>query len=386
MAHFKKHAVAGVAIAFVGAFCLLFGPAIADAEYSFHVLGGLPTSFYSVSPTSVSGDGSKVVGYGFDTSGATVGFTWSSDSDVGLLRGTPTAISPDGKTIVGGDYRGASGQPEAFRLTDDAGYLALGNLSGGFGSNGYAVSADGNVVVGVGANSINNRQAISWSSATGVVAIGQFSGKPETWGMGVSADGQTIVGYASTPGTASDEAFVWTSKTGMIGLGFLGTAHDTSYANAVSSDGTIVVGSSWNGSAQQAFRWTAQSGMVPLIGLPGDSRAFSVSADGSVAVGYGNREAMLWTEQLGMVGVQEYLMAHGVTGLDGLFLYGSSAVSADGTTIVGTAYNSQGEQVGWIAKVPEPPTAPLSLVALGAFIMLRACRLRFLWRSSWHVR
>src|SRR6185312_16351313 len=81
MTHLDQNPVAGFAIALFGASCFLFNAAVANAEYSFHVLGGLPASVYSVSPTSVSGDGSKVVGYGFDTSGATVGFVWSSDSE-----------------------------------------------------------------------------------------------------------------------------------------------------------------------------------------------------------------------------------------------------------------------------------------------------------------
>src|SRR5262245_56570228 len=63
-----------------------------------------------------------------------------------------------------------------------------------------------------------------------------------------------------------------------------------SRANAVSADGSVVVGNSDSGKGQfgEAFRWTAAGGMVGLGDLPGGdfySDATGVSADGSVVVG-----------------------------------------------------------------------------------------------------
>jgi probable HAF family extracellular repeat protein len=113
----------------------------------------------------------------------------------------------------------------------------------------------------------------------------------------VSADGSVVVGVTSGAGAASAsvgaEAFRWTPATGMVSLGAL--AGDTySTALAVSADGSVVVGQSWLGTGgpvpvrSEAFRWTPSTGMMGLGELPGGDvagAAVSVSGDGSVVVG-----------------------------------------------------------------------------------------------------
>src|SRR5881275_331543 len=61
-----------------------------------------------------------------------------------------------------------------------------------------------------------------------------------------------------------------------------------SRANAVSGDGSVVVGTSSSDSGLQTFRWTSGTGMVGLGVLPGGnlSDPRGVSGDGSVVVGY----------------------------------------------------------------------------------------------------
>ena len=134
----------------------------------------------------------------------------------------------------------------------------------------------------------------------------------------------------------------------MVGLGTL-PGHYESRAESVSADGSVVVGSSGSSSVDEAFRWTAEGGMVGLgrLGDDPDSSAEDVSADGSVVVGYsGNRfrsrqypfvwdpadedyEAFVWTEADGMVG-----LGH-LPGHDWSKAY---AVSADGSIVVGASY------------------------------------------------
>jgi probable HAF family extracellular repeat protein len=59
---------------------------------------------------------------------------------------------------------------------------------------------------------------------------------------GVSGDGTAVVGYSFDQGFVH-EAFVWTAATGMVGLGSLpGALIADSLANAVSADGSTVVG------------------------------------------------------------------------------------------------------------------------------------------------
>src|SRR5215216_5735662 len=59
--------------------------------------------------------------------------------------------------------------------------------------------------------------------------------------LSVSADGSVVAGYVTTSDKA--QAFRWTANTGIVGLGVL-PGHSYSYAWAVSSDGSAVVGES----------------------------------------------------------------------------------------------------------------------------------------------
>src|SRR6516162_6963804 len=95
----------------------------------------------------------------------------------------------------------------------------------------------------------------------------------------------------------------------MNGLGFLsGLSGVESVANAVSADGSVVVGWSQSshgaitpGDRYEAFRWSQSSGMTGLGYLPGDYRSIAngTDADGSVVVGYsvggGSPQAFAWT-------------------------------------------------------------------------------------------
>ena len=74
----------------------------------------------------------------------------------------------------------------------------------------------------------------------------------------------------------------------MTGLGDLAGGLLLSAALAVTPDGSVVVGDSTSASGNEAFRWTAEGGMVGLGDLTGGdffSRANAVSADGSIVVG-----------------------------------------------------------------------------------------------------
>src|SRR5436853_45359 len=89
--------------------------------------------------------------------------------------------------------------------------------------------------------------------AASTAALGYLPGDNYSSATGVSADGSVIVG------ASANQAFRWTAGSGLIGLGYLPAATNSS-AVAVSGDGSVVVGTSGN----QAFRWTAASGMVRL--------------------------------------------------------------------------------------------------------------------------
>lgn len=223
-----------------------------------------------------------------------------------------------------------------------ASFQGLGDLPGGiFKSNAAGISADGKVVVG---NSVSTSggEAFRWTSDGGMVGLGDIPGglffASDAWA--VSADGSVVVGVVNS--ALGFEAFRWTSGGGMVGLGNLTGDFFESFSFAVSADGSVVVGRGRSELGAEAFRWTEAGGMIGLGDLPGGSfhsSALATSADGAVVVGVGNNiarsEAFMWTDAGGMVGLGDIVTTF------------ATAISADGTVIVGQAPGPQGWNLGF---------------------------------------
>lgn len=226
----------------------------------------------------------------------------------GLNYSSATGVSDDGLVVVGVGGAANSyvfaGAP--FSWTRDGGMVGLG-----FPGAAVAVSADGSVVVG----GMIGGGAFRWARETGVVRIGDGSASD------ISADGSVVI-VNQTDGDVA--AYRWTPEVGMVGLGDLPGGHVRSHARSVSADGSVVVGWSSSAAGQQAFRWTIAEGMVGLGEAPGvrENYANAVSADGSVVVGGSNfgGGAFRWTRETGMVRLGQG-NAHDV--------------SADGSVVVG---------------------------------------------------
>lgn len=113
----------------------------------------------------------------------------------------------------------------------------------------------------------------------------------------------------------------------------------TIYPRNQTFDGSVVVGQLVN----EAARWTSGGGWQSLgnLGSPASDMATAVSADGSVVVGYaennsGYNEAFRWTVGTGMVGLGQPDTPYPFPPPQ----YASSAafaVSGDGSTVVGSA-------------------------------------------------
>jgi probable HAF family extracellular repeat protein len=217
-------------------------------------------------------------------------------------------------------------------------FHGLGNLgdgSPGWPSQAYGISADGSTAVGY-SDSYNPSgvQAFRWTAASGMQGLGDLPGSNHvSYAYGANADGSVVVGFGSPQ--QGSEAFRWTSSTGLQGLGDLPGGGFESIASAASADGSVVVGYGNASGNFEAFRWTSDSGMQGLGDLPGgaiQSGANGISADGAVVVGTGasaaGSEAFRWTQATGLVGLGFLL---GDTTSSG------GAISADGSTIVGTS-------------------------------------------------
>jgi uncharacterized membrane protein len=146
-----------------------------------------------------------------------------------------------------------------------------------------------------------------------------------------------------------------------IPLGFLPGGSQSSTASAVSYDGSTVVGVGEDSKGHAtAFRWTAAAGMQALI----QSNVFygptAVSADGSVVVGStpypGSSQGFRWTAATGA----QLLPQPSSSFING----GANGVSGDGNVTVGAGnYNSSNAALYWVGTGSPVAMSPNTLTS-----------------------
>jgi probable HAF family extracellular repeat protein len=254
------------------------------------------------------------------------------------------AVSADGQVVVGMSS-------VAFRWTQATGMVAIGPPNEN--SIAHAVSADGSVVAGY--FEPWNLESFRWTEATGPVPMGMAPfvdpGAPYNVAYAISGDGVVIVGTtASNMPVNSNEAFRWTQAGGFQRLNGRAPMWDNVDGRGANSDGSVVVGLAVRTDARgwEAFRWTAGSGIVGLGDINGDpefqsSSANAVTPDGSVIIGMSDAagffdQAFRWSAATGMVGLGALPTPFGIGGSEAL------AVNADGSVIVGWSYGDNGPE------------------------------------------
>src|SRR5262249_43879761 len=75
----------------------------------------------------------------------------------------------------------------------------------------------------------------------------------------ITPDGSAAVGFSNV-GNYEAEACLWRRGLGTIGLGDYQTTNRESRAYTISDDGSIVAGQGWTGTVSRAFRWTSATG------------------------------------------------------------------------------------------------------------------------------
>ncbi len=302
--------------------------------------------------------------------------------------------------LLAGTALAAPAQAQSFQ---GLGYLVTQGNPGLGGANTYSVatgiSANGGTVVGYGA-AISPRnalpglvydpvnQAFSWTAGGGMV--GQPFAAPmympgvaddydtASRNLAVSANGSVAVGWVKVgtnnlaPGTSVQASLISGGSITLLGylvpdtspipdlLSFASSLPLTSLALGVSGNGSIVVGSSYNGSANdiQGFYWTAGGGMQALPYLTGSSpgqsvsQANGISANDNVIVGLSTDnlnselQAVMWSGPGFATATPLGFLAPGAPGFSSAL-----AVNADGTVVVGGSSNasSQLQAFRWTA-------------------------------------
>jgi probable HAF family extracellular repeat protein len=318
---------------------------------------------------AISADGSVVVG----VSNGRV-FRWNPDQ--GLIYLSPqnvlhtfyASVSADGSTIVS-TVADATGMFSAARWSEQGnGWQTLGGLpdqslpDGAEISSGWGVSGDGSAVVGLGWHTNYRAEAFEWTEATGVIGLGQPAADRSSRASAISADASTVVGFYEDPAHGNRRPVRWVNG-GAPDL-FLG-ADMPGEATAANADGSAIVGAaSLKVSGNHAFLYSDTNGVQDLGIIGDDPFGFSQSvangvSDNNTVVGwvgdlfYGSPQGFVWTPDGGMVFVNDFLTAHGVTVPDEWYITSVTAISADGKTIGGQAINlKRVAYAGWIATVP----------------------------------
>ena len=340
-----------------------------------HLPGGVPGGSRAL---GVSANGNYVAGVsstGAEPSVPREAFRWSLG---GGMEGLGTinefsstsearALSHYGTYVVGTDEffppLGAPGVFDfrrAFRYNDRTGMQDLGVLTAygdSSSTEGADISADGSVVVGTAYRGFNRNdslpldlaQPFRWKFGT-MQGLGNLprvfpaifpTPQQETIANAVSADGETVVGvdrvipsplFNNFFSNTLESAVLWTREGGWIDLGELrlppGPVQVAAEAVDVSGEGELVVGEALLVSTDALLPGVLDGEIDPLGRL---------------------KVPFIWDEQRGMRPLARVLAGDFGLDFEGWLLGEVTAISDDGTTVVGTGRNPDGVQEAWRA-------------------------------------
>ena len=191
----------------------------------------------------------------------------------------------------------------------------------------YALNSNGSVVVGrATATGTLASQAFRWTVGGGIQNLGLAAGGAEAVAWDVSDNGNLAVG-AGPSETFAEQVWRWSSPGPITSMGIFGGT-----ARGVSGDGTYIAGTHPAGGF---YRWTSVGGFQLLGNYPGTTQGAcsAISADGTTLVGFSGlgvfgstNHAVKWSSTAGWTDL----------GFSGNYARGL-ACSADGQIVVGEA-------------------------------------------------
>lgn len=335
--------------------CALSTSASAQVSVSFEYIADPNTKFPAVSANDMSPDGQWIVG-SLDTDGdllGDIGYRWDRvnnlftiiDNNGGPIVEAATAISDDGSVVLGNlPGKVILEESTAAIWTDGDGWTDLGYLPNAGScpsrSNGYELSADGTVAVGLSWDSCSGR-GFRWTQETGMQELESLAFGANRASV-LSADGSLIAGFAQ--GVFGRTPATWDGDT------YTGTLLDTTAelqgeVLGMSDDGSVLLGSWYLGGEDNVFDAAmVVNGSMSRIGegslLPGWAGTPMDIAENGTVVGFdrlfGNRRA--WIQPKGEGELQElvtWLNNHGANIPSSTRLEVPQAISSDGRYIVG---------------------------------------------------
>ncbi|MFA5619647.1 MAG: GEVED domain-containing protein, partial [Weeksellaceae bacterium] len=236
----------------------------------------------------------------------------------------------------------------------------IGATSDGSTASAWGMTPDASMIVGLGWVNAGSAHAVKWTEAGGVVDMGSTVEGNSSRANAVNNDGTVIVGWQdATDGFR--QAAVWNND-----VQTLITDSDNnpiSEAGSVSGNGEWVVG---GGFMFKAWRWSEASGVQaidhPSAGVFYRGSSTLVNNDGSMVLGYYTGwpgpayfgEAFIWTEETGRISLNDYVDGLGID-RNGLSFSFPASMSADGKYIAGTALNTNNQIVAFLLQLPDEP-------------------------------
>jgi len=333
---------------------VLCGAAQADVSFDFICEGYA----WDITP-----DGTVVIG---NASGTYETFRWTALDGFELLGGSTAGMgSGAGTPDVSAD--GAHASATIADVATDSTYITQGlwtqgerwtetmppappdgGMMGSAYGSAWGLSDDASTLVGLywrPGQPGGSAHASYWTEATGVVGLG--SSGLNSRANDADYDGNVIVGWDENPDWGGRRPTVWVDGVMTV----LESPDGFCELYAVTPDGQIVIGNSYNTDRRfaeaAAWEWTGSTWDKQVLGsLPGTFAdygcvlPYDATADGSVVVGSNGFDwtqyaGFIWTEETGMVDLNDFLTDNGVTLPANFDIQSLTAISDDGTVMVG---------------------------------------------------
>jgi uncharacterized membrane protein len=313
----------------------------------------------------ISADGTTVVGR--SPAGA-VAWNLSTATQTILGPGSATDVSADGSIVTG-----TRQNDEVFRWTQSTGETLLGHSSITYPK----ISADGSTIIG--ASSGTGQTAFRWRAATGIQLLPLTPSAGSATAADLSADGSEIVGATGVPTNASLPV-VWHNDLSYTIPGPL-PAVPNHELTAINPAGTVAFGVHIGQAGTDAFRWTAQTGIVDL-GFPHSGNPIPIptacSANGDIFIGqtFGG-QCFVWRLGTEPRTMDDILTNDFGIDLGNLQLIHASDMTPDGRTIVGIGQDAvTGAFQGWVVTLPRSIPTPSSALAFAVAALFASRRRR----------
>jgi uncharacterized membrane protein len=250
-----------------------------------------------------------------------------------------------------------------------------GEMDRGIGS-AWGMSGDGNTVVGLywrAGQPGGSANAFAWHPFTGAVSLGPGPDGRQSRASDVNYDGSVVVGFDENPVFGNRWPAVWVDGVKTI----LGTGENATEATAVNNDGTIIGGTYWTSETSELreavlWHWNGVSWDLQVLGsffgthpVFGGAQVNDMTPGAEIVVGInsfggGSADGFIWTQENGMQEIGEFLLENGISIDPNLDLLSVTAITNDGSVIVGTARETVApwDYKSWLVRMPRITDAP----------------------------